>query len=375
MKRENRRGPIMKKYFYLLAFLVFLNQGLFAQLSLSKIGLNLGTNLLIGDSKISNSEISPNFGAFGILKHSDFLSFKLQAGYGSFGVNFADNNLSTSFIPVELIGIFTLRQNSNFLPFFHAGIGVFGFTLNGSPKYYDGIIIGGGGFSYPISSRFTLITSVDMRYTTGDDFDNINSGLKDGYFNFQTGVAYNFYNNKKFDKEDFLHELKIIAQKSDEIYLSNRDPLINPTIIEPEIAEQELPPDQSDVFAGEILTINFKAITFGFDEASLMKNSQTVLDNMIITLNIDAKMQIEIQGHTDSVGIYVYNLKLSQRRAESVRSYLVKNGIKPERLITQGFSEQYPVASNSTSAGRAQNRRVEFVHLKNNSKGIAEVKK
>ena len=364
----------MKKYFYLLTFLVFLNQGLFAQITLSKIGLNLGTNLLIGDSKISDSEISPNFGAFGIFKYSDFLSFKLQAGYGNLGVNFANTNISTSFIPVELTGIFTLKQTSNFRPFFHAGLGAFSFSKNGSPKYYDGIFIGGAGFSYPMSSRFTLITSADMRYTTGDDFDNIVGGLKDGYFNFQTGIAYNFDNDKKYDKE-FLDKLKIIAQNSFEFSTSKTDSVTNSNTLESGVTENKSPDDDNNVLAEEIKTINFEAITFGFDKVYLVNNSQKVLDKMINTLNLDSKMNIEIQGHTDSIGVYDYNLSLSQRRAESVRSYFIKNGIKPDRLISQGFSEQYPVASNTTREGRAKNRRVEFVHLKNDSKVLTEVKK
>ena len=365
----------MRKYFYLLTFLVLLNHGSMAQITLSKIGLNLGSNLLIGDSKIGNSEISPNFGAFGVFKYSDLLSFKLQTGYGNFGGNFAEKNYSTSFIPVELTGIFTLKQNSNFLPFFHAGMGIIGFTINGSRKYYDGIFIGGTGFSYPISSRFILITSADMRYTTGDDFDNINGGLKDGYFSFQTGIAYNFDNKKENDREEFLHKLKIIAQISEEFSISNTDSLINSNNLESDIAEPELPDEDSDVLAEEMKTINFETVTFGFDKVYLTEKSKNVLKDMIGDLNISANMKIEIQGHTDSVGVYGYNLNLSQRRAESVRNYFIKNGIKPERLSIQGFSEQYPIASNSSREGRAKNRRVEFVQLQNSQQILTEVKK
>jgi OOP family OmpA-OmpF porin len=66
-----------------------------------------------------------------------------------------------------------------------------------------------------------------------------------------------------------------------------------------------------------------------------------------------------IEGHTDNVGGEQYNLQLSQRRAESVRKYLIDNfNIAPDRLKAEGFGESRPIASNSTPEGREQNRRV-----------------
>ena len=72
-------------------------------------------------------------------------------------------------------------------------------------------------------------------------------------------------------------------------------------------------------------------------------------------------MKVEVQGHTDSQGDDDFNLKLSQRRAESVRLYLIKRGITSDRLDPKGYGETVPIADNRTSDGRAQNRRVEFV--------------
>jgi outer membrane protein OmpA-like peptidoglycan-associated protein len=68
---------------------------------------------------------------------------------------------------------------------------------------------------------------------------------------------------------------------------------------------------------------------------------------------------VKIEGHTDSQGSSDYNAELSQRRAEAVRNFLVTNGIAPERITAQGMGEDYPVATNSSAAGRQQNRRVE----------------
>ena len=65
-------------------------------------------------------------------------------------------------------------------------------------------------------------------------------------------------------------------------------------------------------------------------------------------------------GHTDAIGSDAYNQRLSVRRAESVKAYLVKKGIEPNRIYTEGKGKKQPVADNKTDAGRAKNRRVEL---------------
>jgi outer membrane protein OmpA-like peptidoglycan-associated protein len=70
---------------------------------------------------------------------------------------------------------------------------------------------------------------------------------------------------------------------------------------------------------------------------------------------------IEVEGHTDSVGSDAYNQRLSEQRANSVREYLITQGLRPDILSSKGFGETTPVATNDTAAGRQQNRRVELV--------------
>jgi outer membrane protein OmpA-like peptidoglycan-associated protein len=74
-----------------------------------------------------------------------------------------------------------------------------------------------------------------------------------------------------------------------------------------------------------------------------------------------ANQRVLVEGHTDSDGTAEYNLQLSRLRADSVRSVLVAGGVSPERIESQGYGETRPVATNGTSAGKAQNRRVEIV--------------
>jgi OOP family OmpA-OmpF porin len=72
-------------------------------------------------------------------------------------------------------------------------------------------------------------------------------------------------------------------------------------------------------------------------------------------------MSVEIAGYTDSKGTDSYNIDLSNRRAQAVRHYLVRNGVETARVAPKGYGKQDPIATNDTEDGRAENRRVEFV--------------
>jgi OOP family OmpA-OmpF porin len=99
---------------------------------------------------------------------------------------------------------------------------------------------------------------------------------------------------------------------------------------------------------------------FDFDKATLKPEGRQMLDQVasqVDTINLETLIAT---GHTDSIGTEAYNLKLSQRRADTVKNYLISRGISADRIYVEGKGESMPVASNSTREGRAQNRRVEI---------------
>ncbi len=109
--------------------------------------------------------------------------------------------------------------------------------------------------------------------------------------------------------------------------------------------------------------LTLQNVFFDFDKATLKPESRTELMEVVRFLRENPKVRVEVEGHTDSVGRADYNLQLSQRRAEAVRSFLVEQGVDPSRLTARGYGSNRPVADNRTETGRAQNRRVELLFV------------
>jgi outer membrane protein OmpA-like peptidoglycan-associated protein len=110
---------------------------------------------------------------------------------------------------------------------------------------------------------------------------------------------------------------------------------------------------------GLVLTLG--DVLFDTGRAELNPGAARHLDQLVQFLNDHPERHVEIDGYTDSIGTDSFNLDLSQRRADSVRSTLVGRGIDPSRIVTQGYGKEFSVASNADSGGRQLNRRVEVV--------------
>ena len=103
------------------------------------------------------------------------------------------------------------------------------------------------------------------------------------------------------------------------------------------------------------------SITFGVNETHLSTSAKNALHNVALVVKEYPKTQLNILGFTDSTGAAEYNLRLSQVRASAVADDLMREGVSIDRIVTKGLGEAHPIATNSTSKGRAENRRVEII--------------
>jgi outer membrane protein OmpA-like peptidoglycan-associated protein len=113
-------------------------------------------------------------------------------------------------------------------------------------------------------------------------------------------------------------------------------------------------------------------VLFEFDKATLKPGAARSLSSVAEFLRENPQRKITIEGYTDNVGSDAYNMELSQRRADSVRDFLVHNGISGARIAARGLGEEYPVASNETQAGRQQNRRVQIIIADENRRSMRQ---
>jgi len=109
------------------------------------------------------------------------------------------------------------------------------------------------------------------------------------------------------------------------------------------------------------LIVNLSDVLFDFNKADLKPGAREKLAKVSGLVLAHPGLQMEVEGHADSIGTDGYNQRLSESRAESVRSFLVQQGISREAVSADGFGESRPVATNGTPEGRQQNRRVELV--------------
>ncbi len=133
-----------------------------------------------------------------------------------------------------------------------------------------------------------------------------------------------------------------------------------------EVKNKTNPLDAKDDVAKPVIILEkgkkviLRGVNFETNKATLTRNSESILEKAYNALVANPDVQVEISGHTDSVGSDEYNQELSLRRAQAVKVWLVQKGIASNRMKTVGKGEKEPVADNTTEAGRAENRRIEF---------------
>ena len=124
------------------------------------------------------------------------------------------------------------------------------------------------------------------------------------------------------------------------------------------------PLDPTDDVIKIDVPIVLEGITFATGKSDVTPESEAVLKGALKTLQTYDDIIVEISGHTDNVGSSSSNQKLSQKRADSVRFWLISNGVNPDRIIAKGYGEEYPRVPNDSSDNKRMNRRIEFKRIR-----------
>ena len=112
---------------------------------------------------------------------------------------------------------------------------------------------------------------------------------------------------------------------------------------------------------GDVILLNLPdGVTFDFNRTDIKPQFYPSLNTIAGTLRQYNQTIVEVSGHTDNIGSDAVNQRISEQRANAVASYLTAQGVQPQRFEVIGMGKRYPIASNDTESGRAQNRRVEI---------------
>ncbi len=191
----------------------------------------------------------------------------------------------------------------------------------------------------------TLIAKGGERFITLGNFDS-----------FAQRKMKRLFQNPKFRKKFSYHRAYYFLDK-----LSLREV---PLPTRPALLPVAQAPPIDDPFFGIIdweQPIILKRVYFEFDQDQLLPESFPTLNELSRLLQSHADVQVDVIGHTDSIGNQEDNVDLSQRRAQRVKNYLADQGIDPKRIFSQGKGESQPLEDNGSEEGRQTNRRVEFV--------------
>jgi outer membrane protein OmpA-like peptidoglycan-associated protein len=133
-----------------------------------------------------------------------------------------------------------------------------------------------------------------------------------------------------------------------------------------EVQRSSNPLDRTDDMRGEGLTLErgksvlLEGVNFETGSSRLTRSSEQTLERAFIAMVANPDLNVEVVGHTDNTGSVAVNDRLSRQRADAVKAWLIRKGIDPRRITTTGRGGRDPIAPNTTSLGRAENRRIEF---------------
>ena len=346
------------------------------------LGIYVSAKKLVGDNH-DQDLISPVFGIKLGYTVKPSLTLTLNGGYGwtspmdyskgglvKYVTPYPDSPFKTTLIPILADVQLNLHPHSTLNPYIAGGMGMLFWDLQNSGKSVHGsqknaLVDLCCGMEWFLSGKFNLDCSLHYQRILGQDLDMAGRGdIQTGNIEFRVGISRHF--GRAEEKMEEVVQPKEEAETIVQVE-EKAEPVVEPAkpaepaVKTEPVAKEEVKPE---AIIKREAPVTLEGVTFATGSVVLVPKAKLTLDRVVQTLADYPEMTIEVRGYTDSVGRRILNMALSQRRADSVKQYLTGKGIDGKRIQTRGFGPDFPVASNDTAEGRAQNRRIEFIRLK-----------
>jgi outer membrane protein OmpA-like peptidoglycan-associated protein len=280
-----------------------------------------------------------------------------------------DPYLKAHAIPVSMDAYFHFAPDAGIDPYLYAGLGAMLYKrVNGvdsyvpNSRFYTTVLVPMGiGAGIPVSNYVSLVADVGYRVT--DDYvDYIKAGKLDGFVSAKIGVNFTIGGSDRtvvVEAPPYIPPpdtvVKTVVVPAPPVVIKDTVVVPAPPVVVKDTVVVERP-----LVLERGKTVILKGINFETGKATLTADSKEILQKAYDALVANPDVEVEIVGHTDSVGNRAYNRDLSIRRAKAVKAWMVNMGIAPLRMTTSGRGMDEPIDVNSTAEGRANNRRIEF---------------
>ncbi len=372
------------------------------------IGVGAGAYYGINESIPGERTPEPLFGIYGIWHNLLAKGMSPELAFNYFSAATTDkggfSQYSTDLWSAEFRLRYEFISDSKFTPYALGGVGFMNFDCSDMPVNANIAIDPEGetvdpkengstvtfpvgfGLKYDLSSLVSLDFNLGVGFTLSDDINPVHDAVNDGGYFARLGVNFNIAKLEKDSDGDGLSDKReellgtdpnnpdsdndgLLDGEEVDIYkTSPLDPDTDGGGIKDgvEVRYGADPLDANDdilnIKVGEKIIL--RNIEFVTGKSKITKKSERILNNAVKAMKKIPDMTFDIVGHTDDVGNKDFNLKLSQERADAVKSWLVEHGISADRLNARGRGMEEPLVPNNSDANRQKNRRVEFYRTK-----------